>query len=136
VTCNATVSNSGTEAWRKWPARVLEVGCGAGDLIARVASSGCEAVGVDSSPAAHGEAEARAGRCAGRLAVRPELPDGGAFDLVMAFEVLERVERGAFERITSLLSAEPLLLPFCWLQLAFLERDWGNGYLALARREA
>ena len=220
------------------PARVLEVGCGAGDLIARVASGGCEAVGVDSSPAARAEAEARAGRCGGRLAVRPELPDGD-FDLVMAFEVLEHVERerealaawvarvrpgghlllsvpahhrrwgpsdvwaghfrryeraelrdrlrdaglvvegvwsygfplanwveplrdwlaarrnpgesdwtpaqrtarsgierGAFERLSSFLSAGPFLLPFCWIQLAFLDRDWGNGYLALARRAA
>jgi SAM-dependent methyltransferase len=223
---------------RLQPGRVLEVGCGAGDLLARVAARGCEAVGVDASPAAREEALARAKGCAGRVSVEPELP-AGSFDLVMAFEVLEHierdeealaqwvlrvrpgghlllsvpahhrrwgpsdewaghfrryerdelrerlraaglaveliwsygfplanwveplrdwlaarrnaaetamtpaersarsgVERGGLERFGSVLVAGPLIAPFCWLQLAFLERDWGNGYLALARRPA
>jgi SAM-dependent methyltransferase len=46
------------------------------------------------------------------------------------------VERSRLERLAGRLVEGPLIAPFCWLQLAFLERDWGNGYLALARRSA
>lgn len=220
------------------PARVLEIGCGAGDLLARLAAQGCEVVGVDASESARAEAGQRVAACAGRAVVRPDLPDG-LFDLVLAFEVLEHiedelgalqswrarirpgghlllsvpahhrrwgphdvwaghvrryeraelaarlaeagldvvsvwsygfplanwveplrervaarrnpgeaqlstaqrtarsgVERSRLERLAGRLIEGPLIAPFCWLQLAFLERDWGNGYLALARRPA
>jgi SAM-dependent methyltransferase len=225
-------------ARRLAPERVLEVGCGAGDLLAQLAARGCQVVGVDASEAARDEARLRAAPFGARFDVRADLPDG-LFDLVLAFEVLEHiedelgalqrfgarirpgghlllsvpahhrrwgphdvwaghlrryerdelaarlreaglavefvwsygfplanwveplrervaarrnpsetqmsvaertarsgVERSRLERLAGRLVEGPLIAPFCWLQLAFLERDWGNGYLALARRSA
>jgi len=225
-------------ARRLAPSRVLEVGCGAGDLLAHLAARGCQVVGVDASESARAEARSRAAAFGPGYVVRADLPDE-TFDLVLAFEVLEHiedelgalrgfaahvrpgghlllsvpahhrrwgphdvwaghvrryerdelaarlreaglavefvwsygfplanwveplrervaarrnpgeaemstasrtarsgVERSRLERLAGRLVEGPLIAPFCWLQLAFLERDWGNGYLALARRSA
>ncbi len=218
------------------PEHVLEVGCGAGDMLRCMAELGCQVVGVDQSAEARAEAEQRTASVREQVAIESELP-GKSFDLVASFEVLEHIEdqtgaldawvsrlrsggrlllsvpahhrrwgpsdvwaghmrryergdltaclreaglevehvwslgfplanwvepirealakrrnleesdmtarertersgidRRWFERSLGLLVAGPLVRPFCWLQLLFLDQDLGNGYLALARR--
>jgi SAM-dependent methyltransferase len=81
------------------PARVLEVGCGDGELTRRLAAAGYDALGID--PRAP----------AGQLfrAVSLEDFDGGPFDAVVAVLSLHHVHDlgGAFDRIAEL---APLLV--------------------------
>lgn len=82
------------------PRRVLEVGCGSGDLAARLFRTdegpSIDYTGIDISPA---EVAAARGRCpAGRFQVASAydlpFPDRG-FDLVVVCEVLEHLDRPA-----------------------------------------
>ncbi|MFM8304193.1 MAG: class I SAM-dependent methyltransferase [Actinomycetota bacterium] len=73
--------------------RVLDVGCGEGQLARRVAALGGEVVGVDGSWAQVGTACRRAGGPAYLRASATALPlASGSFDAVMACLVLEHVE--------------------------------------------
>lgn len=76
------------------PARVLEVGCGPGDLAARLfEDQSVRYVGIDLGPE---EVAAAKERCPGfefRVASAESLPfDEGSFDFVVACEVLEHLE--------------------------------------------
>lgn len=42
------------------------------------------------------------------------------------------VGMGGLSRAAGAVLNSPLILPFCWMQMPFLEREMGNGYLALA----
>jgi ubiquinone/menaquinone biosynthesis C-methylase UbiE len=73
--------------------RVLDLGCGAGDLTADLAAAGARAVGVDVAQAAVRRARSRHPGLEFRLApIDGPLPaDDGVFDAVWASEVIEHV---------------------------------------------
>lgn len=71
--------------------RVLEVGCGTGLILRRVAPLAAEAVGIDISPGMLAQAAARGLNVVQGSAT--ELPfDDASFDLVYSFKVLSHVE--------------------------------------------
>jgi SAM-dependent methyltransferase len=73
--------------------RVLDVGCGEGQMSRRVAALGCEVVGVDASWAQIAAARARGGGPRYLRGTAVALPVAtGAFDAVMACLVLEHVD--------------------------------------------
>lgn len=77
------------------PGRVLEVGAGAGSLLADLAQRGFTAVAVETSDAARGLAARMLADCPG-VQVSAELPtDELAFDYLLAFEVLEHIDGDA-----------------------------------------
>ena len=222
------------------PNRVLEIGCGGGDLALRMAERNCDVVGLDFSEDARTEARTRTEPVRQRVRIIAELKDApGQFDLVGSFEVLEHIEddratlqrwiekiapggslllsvpahhrrwgasdewvghyrryerqelsqrleeaglnvqliwnygfplanwveplreavsarrmkaapdlsmaqrsarsgvdRRWLERVGAALVSPPFIKPFCWAQRLFLNRDCGNGYLALARKQS
>jgi SAM-dependent methyltransferase len=73
--------------------RVLDLGSGAGDFTAEIASAGFEVVGVDVAEAAISRARSRHPELDFRVApIDGPLPlEDGAFDLVWASEVIEHV---------------------------------------------
>lgn len=76
------------------PVKVLEVGCGPGDLAAHLIGPAMEYTGIDVSQA---EVDTARGRYPGRhfqVASAYDLPSpNGSFDLVVACEVLEHLDR-------------------------------------------
>ena len=73
--------------------RLLEIGCGAGDLLARLVGKGFNATCVEVSPAARAEATERFRRLSSPVRVVEDLDEvDGVFDLLIACEVLEHIE--------------------------------------------
>jgi SAM-dependent methyltransferase len=73
--------------------RVLDVGCGEGQLARRIAHLGAEVVGVDATAAQVTEAAARAGGPGYARAVADRLPcRDGAFDAVVMCLVIEHIQ--------------------------------------------
>lgn len=87
--------------------RVLEVGCGLGDLLAYLRAHGCRCVGVDISPRSVEIAKARHSGLDVRVAdvERDPLPEG-PFDLIAFADVIGHVDdvQRAFERVRPLLA--------------------------------
>lgn len=75
------------------PGRLLEVGCGAGALLADLAARGFQTTGIDRSPAARSLAGALAATTQ-RMRIAGSIPPDseGQFDQLAAFEVLEHIE--------------------------------------------
>ncbi|MFE7408780.1 class I SAM-dependent methyltransferase [Isoptericola sp. NPDC057559] len=71
-------------------ARVLDVGCGTGELLARLTGRGAQATGVDPAPAMVGLARERAPGAAVLVGEAERLPLGdGTFDVVLAVNALQ-----------------------------------------------
>ena len=78
--------------WRTPPGRALDVGCGSGELMLRLAALGWQVTGVEPDAAAAAAARERTGaevRTAGVASLRRE--DLGEFDLVTVSHVLEHL---------------------------------------------
>jgi S-adenosylmethionine-dependent methyltransferase len=128
------------------PARVLDAGCGLGELAASYAHAGAEVVAADASEPMLAAARARAGDAAVRwlaadLDETARRLSGGRFDLVLCHNVVGYVadppaavaalaslltERGILSLVVANRAAEPL-------RLALMKRDLGA---ALAAAEA
>ena len=91
--------------------RVLDIGCGTGNLLALYAEAGCEVYGIDASPAMLAQAQRRLGEDA-----HLELGDGTAlpypeasFDVVLITSVLHELD--ADQRHVVLAQAARMLAP-------------------------
>jgi SAM-dependent methyltransferase len=87
--------------------RVLDVGCGLGDLVARLDAMGCRSVGIDVSPRTIERAKARHPGADVRVVdiERDALPEG-PFDVVVFADVVGHVDdvQRTFERVHRLLA--------------------------------
>lgn len=74
--------------------RILDIGCGTGNLLALYAEAGCEVYGIDASPAMLAQAQRRLGEDAHlELGDGTELPyPDASFDLVLVTSVLHELE--------------------------------------------
>jgi len=92
--------------------RILEIGCGWGQLAKRLAESGADVVGVTLSPAQHRWATARIAEAGWENAVEIRLQDyrdiQGKFDRIVSIEMFEAVGEAYwpvyFERLSALLN--------------------------------
>jgi SAM-dependent methyltransferase len=105
------------------PARVLEVGCGKGELTLALAEAGYDATGID--PDAPAEPPFR------RLLLEDLGPDDGPFDAVVASRSLHHVADldVALDRIVELLVPLGVLVldEFAWDRLDLATADWFYG---------
>jgi 2-polyprenyl-3-methyl-5-hydroxy-6-metoxy-1,4-benzoquinol methylase len=76
---------------RRRPGRVLDVGCGGGHLLARLAALGWDAAGQEVDPAAAEAARRRSGRPVACGPLDQVAPARGTLDAVTASHVLEHV---------------------------------------------
>lgn len=76
------------------PSDLIEVGCGAGALLADFARAGFRCTGLETSERARSMAAAIASACGSRYEVRssPDLVWDGVFGMACAFDVLEHIE--------------------------------------------
>ncbi|MFC8597160.1 class I SAM-dependent methyltransferase [Isoptericola sp. NPDC057191] len=73
--------------------RVLDVGCGTGELLERAARDGAEATGVDLAPAMVRHARERVPAATVRVGAAERLPfRAGVFDVILAVNALQLVE--------------------------------------------
>lgn len=104
------------------PARLLEIGCGQGELTTALAIRGYDVLGID--PAAPYADRFR------RLTLE-DLDDPGPFDGVLAANSLHHIRDldAALDKVVSLLSAEGVLVveEFAWNRLDGPTLDWLHG---------
>jgi SAM-dependent methyltransferase len=100
------------------PARVLEIGCGKGELALALAEDGYEVVAIDP--------EAPEGQIFRRTSIEA-FAESGPFDAVVASRSLHHVhELGAMlDKVLRLLRGGPLILnEFAWDRRDPMTRDW------------
>jgi len=106
------------------PARVLEVGCGAGELAQALARAGHSVTAIDP--------RAPEGPIFRRVRIE-EFSDPGPFDYVVASQSLHHVEDlgRALEKVTNLLRAGGALIvvEFAWERLEGATAEWAMGRL-------
>ena len=76
------------------PARLLDVGCGAGAFLSRAARAGYEASGIDLDPKAVAFARDRLGLSVQRMSLE-ELPQSERYDVITMLGVLEHIPEPA-----------------------------------------
>lgn len=122
--------------WLAPGARVLEVGCGAGDLAAALAAAGHRVVAIDAHP--ERVAEARARGVDARVAVFPDFRDD-VFDAVLFTHSLHHVHdlAGAVSRARESLRPGGALVieDFTWDELDARSAAWAYAYFAARRDE-
>jgi SAM-dependent methyltransferase len=116
------------------PARVLEVGCGDGELALAVAAVGHDVVAIDP--------EAPAGEIFRQTTIEA-FDEPGPFDAVVASRSLHHIEElgGVLDKLVRLLRADGLLVlnEFAWDRLEPMTREWAeeheglHGYGAMRR---
>jgi 2-polyprenyl-3-methyl-5-hydroxy-6-metoxy-1,4-benzoquinol methylase len=98
--------------------RILNVGCGSGELSLRLAEKGHHVVGIDPEPAyvelalANASRSGHASRCSFEVASIEDYQGAGGFDCAVATDVLEHIadDRAAFTRMIGLLRPGGLVL--------------------------
>ncbi|MBM4382869.1 MAG: class I SAM-dependent methyltransferase [Deltaproteobacteria bacterium] len=122
--------------WLAPASRVLEVGCGAGDLAAALGAAGHRVVAIDAHP--ERVAEARARGVDARQAAFPDF-SADAFDAVLFTHSLHHVHdlAGAVARARELLRpGGPLVIEdFTWDELDAGSAGWAYAYFAARRDE-
>jgi SAM-dependent methyltransferase len=122
--------------WLAPASRVLEVGCGAGDLAAALARAGHRVVAIDAN--AESVASARARGVDARHAVFPDFRDD-AFDALLFTHSLHHVHdlAGAVARARELLRpGGPLVIEdFTWDELDARSATWAYAYFSARREE-
>jgi SAM-dependent methyltransferase len=98
--------------------RILNVGCGSGDLSLRLAARGHDVTGIDVEPAyidlalANAAATTTPGRCRFTVSSIEDYVGAGEFDCVVSTDVLEHIadDRAAFTKMVSLVRPGGLIL--------------------------
>jgi SAM-dependent methyltransferase len=98
--------------------RILNVGCGSGDLSLRLAARGHDVTGIDVEAAyidlalANAAATKAPGRCSFAVSSIEDYAGAGDFDCVVSTDVLEHIadDRGAFTKMVSLVRPGGLIL--------------------------
>jgi 2-polyprenyl-3-methyl-5-hydroxy-6-metoxy-1,4-benzoquinol methylase len=97
--------------------RILNAGCGSGELSILLASAGHEVVGIDPEPryvemARHNAAANPGADCSFVVSAIEDYPGGGDFDCAVATDVLEHIadDRTAFDRLVRLVRPGGLVL--------------------------
>jgi SAM-dependent methyltransferase len=102
------------------PARVLEIGCGAGDLARALADAGYDVIAIDP--------DAPAGSIFRRVTLEEFADDGGGFDAVVASVSLHHVHDldAAFDKVAALLKPGGVLVleEFAKERLRGATADW------------
>jgi SAM-dependent methyltransferase len=98
--------------------RILNVGCGSGDLSLRLAARGHDVTGIDVEPAyidlalANAAVRGTQGRCSFAVSSIEDYTGDGDFDCVVSTDVLEHIadDRAAFTKMASLVRSGGLIL--------------------------
>ncbi len=113
-------------------ARVLDVGCGTGEHLARAVKAGFQAYGVEPAPAMLDFARKNVPQADIRQGIATELPfEDGEFDLVIMVEVLRYLDRSDTE--TALREARRVLKPGGRLFVTLVNRLALDGFYVLQR---
>jgi SAM-dependent methyltransferase len=106
------------------PGRVLEVGCGSGDLARAMAGAGYDVIAIDP--------EAPAGEIFRRTTLE-EFDDAGQFDAVVASLSLHHVHHlgGALDKLVRLLRGPLILNELAWDRLEPMTREWEEEHAGL-----